>query len=130
MKPNYTETKAVNAPLKNNESSLLRYTTGFILSIILTIVPYYIVTAEVVTGRVLAPLLLGFAVLQVMVQLVFFLHFGKGKSAYWNMMAFFNMLAVLVIFVAGSLWIMNNLNYHMMPSQMNEYMRKQNQKGF
>jgi hypothetical protein len=39
---------------------------------------------------------------------------------------------MLVVIVAGSLWIMNNLNYNMMmtPEQMDAYMSKQREKGF
>lgn len=94
--------------------SIKSYTTGFILSIALTIIPYLIVVNAWLRGSLLVAVLLGFAVLQLYVQLVFFLHMGRSRDQRWNLVAFLFMVLVVLIVVIGSLWIMNNLNYHMM----------------
>ena len=108
------------------------YIVGFVCAILLTCIAYFLVVDRVLSGTLLVWALMGLALVQVLVQLVFFLHFGQGKEAKWNNAAFYFMLIVLVILVIGSLWIMQNLNYNMMmtPEQMDEYMLKQGSKGF
>jgi cytochrome o ubiquinol oxidase operon protein cyoD len=64
------------------------------------------------------------AVVQLIVQMVFFLHLGSGSR--WKLVTFYFTLLVVVIVVIGTIWIMNNLDYNMMrmnPEQMEEYMR-------
>lgn len=49
------------------------------------------------------------------IQLFFFLHLGQESKPYWNSQLFLFMLTILVILVIGSLWIMHNLSYNVMP---------------
>ena len=65
------------------------------------------------------------AVVQLVVQLVFFLHLGRERQPRWNLLAFAFMAIVLLILVLGSLWIMNNLNYHMTQTDMLHYLNNQ-----
>ncbi len=97
---------------QEHEGSLIAYTIGFILSIGLTLIAYFIVVHHVLSGWGLLSVILELAVAQLIVQLVFFLHLGNRKS-HWNIMAFVFMLIVLLIIVIGSIWIMKNLNYNM-----------------
>lgn len=108
------------------------YIVGFISALALTFAAYFIVVNHLLPSHLIVPAIMGLALVQVLVQLVFFLHFGRGKESRWNGAAFYFMLIVLVIIVFGSLWIMQNLNYNMMmsPEQMDEYMLKQSKKGF
>jgi cytochrome o ubiquinol oxidase operon protein cyoD len=105
---------------------------GFVFAIGLTLVAYFLVTNHVLTGGLLTVVIMGLAAVQLVVQLVFFLHLGRDKGSRWNVATFYFMLLILLVIVAGSLWIMENLNYNMMmtPEQMNEYMLKESQKGF
>ena len=80
-----------------------------------TIAPYMLVVNNAVSGNALLLLLAVFAVSQVFVQLLFFLHLGQEKRPRLHSLAFGFMTMVVVIVVFGSLWIMNNLNYNMMP---------------
>lgn len=91
------------------------YAIGFVLSILFTLTPYYLVTHKVLTGSVMVITLIGFAILQLLVQLVFFLHLGRESKPRWNIMLLLFAGLVVLIVVVGSLWIMNNLNYNMMP---------------
>lgn len=100
--------------------TLRSYTTGFILSILFTLAPYFIVVNHLLSGWSLGLALAGFAVVQLIVQLVFFLHLGSESSPRWNLIVFLFMLLVLVTVVFGSLWIMSNLNYHQMTPQETE----------
>lgn len=106
---------------------LTAYAIGFGLSVILTILAY----ASVIGGAFSAPVTIGlvvlFAVIQLFVQLVFFLHLGREAKPRWRLVALGFGILVVGIVVFGSLWIMDNLNYNMMhsPEKMHEYMHKQ-----
>lgn len=91
------------------------YVLGFILSIVLTSASYLCVVKKGFTGLTLHMAIVGFAVIQMIAQLIFFLHLGKGAKLKWNLVLFFYMILALVIFVFGSLWIMYNLDERVMP---------------
>ena len=59
-----------------------------------------------------------FALVQAIVQLIFFLHLGQEGKPHWETFIFFFMLLILMIIVLGSLWVMNDLNERMMPKHM------------
>jgi len=94
------------------------YLIGFVLSLLLTGAAYLAVTEHWVAASEVGALVVKLAILQIAVQLFFFLHLGQESRPRWKLTVFFFMLAVLVILVFGSLWIMENLNYHMMPGGM------------
>ena len=111
---------------------VVNYLVGFVSALVLSAAAFWLVTSQIVDGAWLIAVLIGLAVLQLVVQLVFFLHVGSESRPRWNLTALLFMLIMLVVIVAGSLWIMNNLNYNMMmtPEQMEEYMKIQREKGF
>lgn len=109
--------------------SYLSYSIGFVLSIVLTLGAYYAVVEKVFSGREIAAAIIGLAVAQLFVQLFFFLHLGRESKPRWNLMMFLFAALVVVIVVFGSIWIMDNLDYHMMPQDMDEYMLDQQSKG-
>ncbi len=98
------------------------YVGGYILSLALTAVAYALVRQHAYTRGVLIGLIIGLALVQFGVQLVCFLHLGRGK---WKSLAFWMMVIVVLILVLGSLWIMQNLNVRMTPQQINQYMQSQ-----
>ena len=96
------------------------YLLGFILCIALTLAAYFLVAKELLSGMTVILAILGLGVIQLAVQLIFFMHLGSeyadGRPKHhWNMLVFFFMIMVLVIIVFGSLWIMYNLNYRELP---------------
>lgn len=104
----------------NERRRLLAYVTGFVLSLILTIIPYQLVTANILNGWFLTGALVVFALLQLIVQLQFFIHLGHESGTPWNKLIFMFMVLIVFIIVAGSLWIMNNLDYrHSQPRPKN-----------
>lgn len=105
------------------------YVIGFVLSLLFTFIPYVLVTQGLVSGAALALLLVGFALAQLLVQLKFFIHLGHENGPRWNAVAFLFMVLVVGIVVVGSLWIMHNLNYNMMPNDMDHYMNEQQNSG-
>lgn len=72
-----------------------------------------VVINHVMTGWMLTFTLIGFAISQLLVQLIFFLHLGRESKPRWNILVFLFAALVVLIVVVGSLWIMNNLDYHM-----------------
>lgn len=117
---------------QENVHALRSYVVGFILSVVLTVIAYLLVVNHILSGFGLALAIMGLAAVQLVVQLVFFLHLGLDAKRRWNLAAFLFMGMVLLIIVVGSLWIMNNMNYNMMmtPEQMDQYMKQQSNKGF
>jgi cytochrome o ubiquinol oxidase operon protein cyoD len=61
------------------------------------------------------------ALIQLFIQLVFFLHLDRGSKPRWNLGILAFAILVVVIIVFGSLWIMANLNYNMTPDQVTKY---------
>lgn len=108
------------------------YVAGFVLAVVLTLAAYVVVERQLFEHDLAVYVLIGLALVQFVVQLVFFLHLGHEHRPRWNMAVFLFTLLVLVVIVLGSLWIMYNLNYNMdmTPEQMDEFMIKQSDKGF
>ena len=88
------------------------YVLGYIYSVVLTLAAYYLVVNEVLSGWTAAFIILSLAVLQLAVQLFYFLHVDQGKKPRWNLITFFFAVMVVLIVVLGSIWIMVNLSYH------------------
>mgnify|MGYP000884197578 FL=1 len=113
--------------------TLKKYVIGFVLSLALTLLAYVVVTGGVVSGTALLWLLGGLALVQMIVQLVYFLHLGEEVGPRYRLQSFLYMAGALVIIVVGSIWIMQNLNYNMMnmsPDEKTQYMLKEHDKGF
>ncbi len=111
--------------------SLVRYISGFVLSLLFTAAAYLAVTQKVWGAGALVGVIIGLAIAQVLVQLYFFLHLGQETKPRWKLMVLISTIGILGILVFGSLWIMQNLNYNMMsPQEMNVYMIDQNSRGF
>lgn len=93
---------------------------GFFLSLMLILISYFATTStSFLKGRGVISIIIGCALFQALVQLLFFLHLGIESKPRWNLMTFLFLLLVIVVLVGGSLWIMHNLDYNMMP--MPEY---------
>lgn len=92
------------------------YIVGFILSLVFTIIPYILIVHHLISGMALLATILGFAVLQMIVQVVFFLHLGREKKPYWQSSFLVSTVGIILVVVVGSLWIMHNLHYNMTPT--------------
>lgn len=89
---------------------------GFVLSILLILASHRLVTRYHLSHFDLMITLFSFGTILALVQLVFFLHLGVESKPRWNMITFLFMVLVIVVVIGGSLWIMQNLNYNVMPS--------------
>lgn len=89
---------------------------GFALAAILTIIPFGLVMGEVDMSRnALIGIIMAFAAVQIIVHLVFFLHLNTSSEEGNMFMATMLALIILFIVLAGSLWVMYNMNENMMP---------------
>ncbi|HBC70760.1 TPA: cytochrome o ubiquinol oxidase subunit IV [Candidatus Campbellbacteria bacterium] len=89
------------------------YAIGFVLSLLFTIVPYFLVIKRLFGDQSLILAVVFFAVAQFFVQVVFFLHLHKKSRPRWNMIVFIFTILIVAILVVGSLWVMRNLDYNM-----------------
>jgi cytochrome o ubiquinol oxidase operon protein cyoD len=99
------------------QPSVSAYVLGFVLSLVLTFGSYIAVTHHLFSRHVLLGTIVSLAVIQLVVQLVCFLHLGQEDKPKWRSISFLFMLLVIGIVVIGSLWIMHSLQYNMMPKQ-------------
>ena len=105
----------------HDHGSYRSYLTGFALAAILTIIPFTIVMSGGFDSRVLtAVTVIGFAVVQILVHMVYFLHMNTRSDEGWTMLSMIFTIIVVVIMIAGSVWVMYNLNTNMMPSMDHE----------
>ena len=95
---------------KREHGTVRSYVIGFILSLVFTIIPYYLVVEKVVSGKVLLGTILGFGLLQMIVQVVFFLHLGREKKPYWQRYFLVGTIGGILVVVGGSIWIMSHLH--------------------
>ena len=75
------------------------YAIGFVLSIILTAIPFSLVMAGALPVVALIPTIVLLAAVQIVVHLVCFLHLNRSCELAWNLTAFTYTLVVLVILV-------------------------------
>ncbi|HZG82110.1 cytochrome o ubiquinol oxidase subunit IV [Brevibacillus panacihumi] len=89
-----------------SHGSLKSYVIGFILSIVLTIIPLVLVMNPLFSkaGTIIAIMIM--AVLQFVIQLFFFMHIREGEKPRWNVQTLVLGLVIVLTIVAGSIWIM------------------------
>lgn len=103
---------------KSEHGTTASYVIGFILSLIFTIIPYHLVVNKVISGNALLAAILGIAILQMFIQIFFFLHLGRGPKPLYNVVFFFATAGIIVIVIGASLLIMNNLYRNMTPDEV------------
>lgn len=104
----------IDKRLESGKKAMYLYIAGFIISLLLTLLPYYIVTRHVAdTANILYGIAF-FGVAQLLAQVLFFLHLPAKVKPYWNLLVFFFTLLIVSFLVVGTLWIMYHLNYNMM----------------
>ena len=94
--------------------SLKSYLAGFVLSLILTAMPFALVMRGTFSSRVALAGICVAGLVQILVHLYYFLHLDTSSAARWNVLAMIFTVLIMVLFVGGTLWIMSSLNYRMM----------------
>ena len=95
--------------------SFKNYATGFILSIVLTVIAFgLVIQGEAIPRGIVFTGIFAAGTVQMLVHLHYFLHLNSSSTARWNLLALVLTVLIMILFVGGSLWIMSNLNYRMM----------------
>lgn len=96
-------------------ASMRDYVIGFVLSVILTAIPFWLVMTMPLSAAATGAIIMGFAVVQIVVHMVYFLHMTPKAEGGWSLTSLVFTIIVVVIMLAGSLWVMHHLNTNMMP---------------
>ena len=99
------------------------YLTGFVLAAALTAASFWLASSHMLTPASLVAALVVLAIGQMLVHLIFFLHITTAPAQKTNILALLVTLLIIALMVIGSLWIMSQLNVHMMP--MDQLMQMQ-----
>jgi cytochrome o ubiquinol oxidase operon protein cyoD len=99
------------------------YVIGFILAGGMTAAAFAMATSHWLTPASLVAALVVLAIGQMIVHLIFFLHITTAPAQKTNILALLLTLLIVSLMVIGSLWIMSQLNTHMVP--MDQLMRMQ-----
>jgi len=95
------------------------YLIGFALSSVLTAIPFWLVMSDVLGDPGATSIaVIVFAVLQIVVHTICFLHVNTQAEGGWTLVAYVFTGVILLITILGSLWIMYHLNTNMMPGMM------------
>lgn len=97
-----------------DHGSFKSYGVGFILSVILTAIPFWLVMHPVMSKPSTLLLVVVFAVVQVLVHLVYFLHLNRSSEQRWNVIALIFSVVIIAFVVGLSLWIMFSIHHFMM----------------
>lgn len=94
--------------------SAKQYVVGFIISIVLTIIPFFMVmNGGFPKGLTVAVLVLTMFA-QVWVQMVWFLHMKRTNEQRWQVASFWYTFMTIAILFVGSVWILSELHTFMM----------------
>lgn len=93
------------------------YLVGFVLSVVLTAVPFWLVmTGASNSVPATAIAIFACAAVQVVVHVTCFLHLDTRGQGGWTLLAFVFTLVIVAIMVGGSIWIMYHINTNTMPA--------------
>jgi cytochrome o ubiquinol oxidase subunit IV len=102
--------------LDNMHVTLGGYMMGFALSVLLTAIPFWLVMAGVIDNKqVTAGIITAFAAVQIVVHVVYFLHLNAKSEQGWTMLSTLFTVILVVITLAGSMWVMYHLDTNMHP---------------
>ena len=92
------------------------YMIGFWISVVLTIIPFWLVLGDVLDNNKLAIFyVISFGTIQMIVHMVFFLHMNTKAEDGWLIMSTAFTVLLVAVAIAGSIWIMFHLDQNMMP---------------
>jgi cytochrome o ubiquinol oxidase operon protein cyoD len=99
--------------------TLRTYVTGFVAAAVLTAVAFWIVMTGAIASRSAATaVIVALAAVQIVVQTWAFLHVNARAQEGWKLVAYVFTAVILLITIAGSMWIMSHLDRNMMPGMM------------
>jgi cytochrome o ubiquinol oxidase subunit IV len=107
------------------QGTLGSYMTGFVLSVILTAIPFWLVMGNVLNDtRLTGIVIMAFAAVQILVHMIYFLHMNTKSEGGWTFLALVFTLILVVITLVGSIWVMYHMDQNMMPMAPHEALQK------
>jgi cytochrome o ubiquinol oxidase operon protein cyoD len=105
--------------------SFAGYVTGFVLSAVLTAIPFWLVMGNVFDNTLKTSIvIMAFAAVQIVVHMIYFLHMNTKSEGGWTFMALAFTLTLVVITLSGSIWVMYHMDQNMMPMSPHEALQK------
>lgn len=100
-----------------HSNSYRSYVVGFLLSVVLTVVPFWLVMSDATNNIALAlTVIFVLGGIQILVHVHYFLHVTIKVEQGWQAMSLMFTAMLLVIILAGSIWVMLHLEDNMMPA--------------
>lgn len=90
--------------------------TGFIASLILTLIAYFIILHPEffnIDNKTAIIIIFTLALIQSFVQLISFINVWKEEGPLWNLGVFISTVSIIFIIIYFSIWIIDHLNYNM-----------------
>ncbi len=101
------------------------YMTGFVLSVILTAIPFWLVMGNVLNDTLVTSIVvMALAAVQIVVHMIYFLHMNTKSEGGWTFMALVFTLTLVVITLVGSIWVMYHMDQNMMPMSPHEALQR------
>jgi cytochrome o ubiquinol oxidase operon protein cyoD len=92
------------------------YLVGFLLSVVLTAIPFWLVMTGVLNSvSATAIAIFACAAAQIVVHVLCFLHLDTRSEGGWTLIAFLFTVVIVAITVGGSVWVMYHINTNTMP---------------
>ncbi len=114
-----------HAHTEGGHGSVKAYVTGFVLSVILTVIPFWLVMGNTLDNSLVTTLVvLVLGGVQMVVHLVYFLHMNTKSEGGWTFMAMIFTVTLVAILLSGSVWVMYHMNRNMMPAAHHELLQK------
>jgi cytochrome o ubiquinol oxidase operon protein cyoD len=110
---------------KGAHGTFRSYVTGFVLSVILTAIPFWLVMGDVLEDTLRTSIvIMALAAVQIVVHMIYFLHMNTKSEGGWTFLALAFTLTLVVITLVGSIWVMYHLDQNMMPMSPHEALQK------
>lgn len=99
--------------MKDKDTEHGRYVMGFVLSVVLTTIPFAVVWTEYYSGVRAAAVIGVCALAQLIVHGRFFLHINISGQKREDLELILFTVLLLVILIGGTLWILSDLHHRM-----------------
>jgi len=113
---NNTHSTGTDHAGESHHGSLRDYVIGFILSVILTAIPFWLVMARPIALAPTIAIIVALAAVQMIVHIIYFLHMSGKAEGGWSVVSLMFTIILVAIMLTGSLWVMYHLNTNMMPT--------------
>ena len=112
-------------PSEHAHGTFRGYMTGFVLSVILTAVPFWLVMGNVLGDTLKTSIvIMALAAVQIVVHMIYFLHMNTKSEGGWTFLALVFTLTLVVITLVGSIWVMYHMDQNMMPMSPHEALQR------